>query len=321
MVATEVRISRLSNVSANHVVEPEAAFDWAALGTGRLLPPELSCIAGLDLDLSEQQRALLTREEVASMLTAGIRFEAVLDAVFSLEIADARDLTDPRYTYMLHEVGEETRHQRAFIRLIEQIQPQADNPLDGPIPRWIARHASRLLMRQHALFCVMLLAGEEIPDLLQKLASEHPDTDPLVRAVNKYHRQEEARHLAFARLELPERWANAGRVERLRVHHVAPRLIKLLYATMINPGVFEVVGLPAFETWKAMNRTPQRLAVRYHATRPILETLCDGGILRRGRIPKAWRELCGVDRRGRPLANDPALPGSVGELHDHGRVV
>ena len=80
----------------------------------------------------------------------------------SLEIADASDLTDPRYAYMLHEVGEETRHQRAFMRLIEQIQPQADNPLDEPIPRWFARRASRLLMHQRALFCVMLLAGEEI---------------------------------------------------------------------------------------------------------------------------------------------------------------
>jgi hypothetical protein len=311
MVAPEVRIARLSNVSANQVVEPEAAFDWSSLGAGRLLPADLSCIAGLDLDLTEEQRALLTREEVASMLSAGIRFEAILDAVFSLEIADARDLTDPRYTYMLHEVGEETRHQRAFMRLIEQIQPQADNPLDGPIPRWFARRASRLLMHERALFCVMLLAGEEIPDLLQKLASEHPGTDPLVRAVNKYHRQEEARHLAFARLELPERWANADRIERARVRHLAPRLIKLLYATMINPGIFGVVGLPTFDTWKAMNRTPQRLAVRYHATRPILETLCNEGILRRGRIPKAWRELCGVNRWGRPLANDPALPGAA----------
>src|SRR4029078_1912986 len=102
--------------------------------------------------------------------------------------------------YMLHEVGEETRHQRAFVRLIEQIQPQADNPLDGTIPRWIARHADRFLMRQRALFCVMLLAGEEIPDLLQKLASEHPDTDPLVRARNNDHRQEETRHTACARV-------------------------------------------------------------------------------------------------------------------------
>ena len=49
MVATVVRVSRLSNVSAKQVVEPEAAFDWSSLGTGRLLPPELSCIAGLDL--------------------------------------------------------------------------------------------------------------------------------------------------------------------------------------------------------------------------------------------------------------------------------
>ena len=49
-----------------------------------------------------------------------------------------------------------------------------------------------------------MLAGEEIPDLMQKLASEHPETDPLLAEVNRYHRQEEARHLAFARMRLPE---------------------------------------------------------------------------------------------------------------------
>jgi hypothetical protein len=321
MTATDVRVRRLSNVSARQVIEPEQAFDFATLAPGRVLPDELSCIAGLDLDLSDAQRAQLTREELASMLTAGIRFEAVLDAVFSLDIADARDLTEPRYTYMLHEVGEETRHQRAFVRLIEQLQPRAKNPFDGPVAQFLARRGVHMLLRQRALFCVLLLAGEEIPDLLQKLASEHPGTDPLVRAVNKYHRQEEARHLAFARVDLPQRWADAGRAERARIRHLAPRMIRLLFDTMVHPGVFETVGLPGMETWRAMNRTANRRAIRFHATRPILETLCNEGILRRGRIPRGWRELCGVDRHGVPLAGDPALPQSVVELDDHRRVI
>ena len=54
-----------------------------------------------------------------------------------------------------------------------------------------------------ALFCLLVLSGEEVPDLMQKLASEHPDTDPMIKSVSKYHRQEEARHLAFARCSSP----------------------------------------------------------------------------------------------------------------------
>jgi hypothetical protein len=273
-----------------------------------LLPDELLSIVGLDVKLTEKQRAKLSREEVAAMLAAGIRFEAVLNAVFSLELAYTRRLGDPRHTYMLHEVAEETRHQRAFLRLREQISPVAKNPLDLPIPRFVARRIIRMTVKHEGLFGVMLLAGEEIPDFLQKLASEHPQTDPVLREVNRYHRAEEARHLSFARTVFPEVWAKLGRLERWRVRRVAPRLIGLLFETMVHPGVYEVVGLPGFKTWRAANRSAPRRAIRYRATRPILDTMCSAGVMPRDRVPRGWRDLCGVDRNGRPLANDPALP-------------
>ena len=207
--SVEDRIDHLSAVSARKLIEPEEAFDWSTLSPGRVLPDELTSIVGLDLDLTEEQRARLTREEVASMLIAGTRFEAVLNATFSFELARSTELTDSRHHYMLHEVGEETRHQRAFLRLIEQLDPKARNPLDRGIGRFVRGRIIASVMHNPALFCVLLLAGEEIPDLLQKLACEHPDTDELIRAVNRYHRQEEARRLAFARLVLPERWRRA----------------------------------------------------------------------------------------------------------------
>jgi hypothetical protein len=296
------RIDHLSAVSARKVVEPEDAFDWSTLSTGRVFSDDLSSINGLDLDLSEERRAQLTREELASMLAAGIRFESVLNATFSIELAESTDLVDPRHHYMLHEVGEETRHQRAFLRLIEQIDPLATNPFDRGIGRFLRGRVIAMAMANPALFCLLLLAGEEIPDLLQKLASEHPDTDPLLRAVNRYHRQEEARHLAFARMVLPERWREASLLERWRVRHVAPHMVRMLFEAMVHPGVYRTVGLPGFATWRAAHRTPQRRQLRFDATRPILRTLLDVGAFRRGRVPKAWRDLCGVDRRGEPVA-------------------
>jgi hypothetical protein len=298
----EQRIDHLSAVSARKLIEPEDAFDFTTLSPGRVFADELSSINGLDLDLTEEQRARLTREELASMLAAGIRFEAVLNATFSVELADTEHLTDPRYQYMLHEVGEETRHQRAFLRLIEQLQPKARNPLDHGIGRFIRGRIISSVMRHPTLFCVMLLAGEEIPDLLQKLASEHPDTDELLRAVNRYHRQEEARHLAFARLVLPERWARASRGDRWRVRHVAPFMVKMLFEGMVHPGVYATVGLPAFPTWRAANHTPQRRAIRYEATRPILRTLVELDVFGPAGVSRGWRDLCGVDRHGAPVA-------------------
>jgi hypothetical protein len=296
------RIDRLSAVSVRRRIEPEDEFDWSSLSNGRVFADELSSISGLDLSLTDEQRAALTREELAAMLSAGIRFEAILNATFSRELAEAERLGDARQIYMLHEVGEETCHQRAFLRLIEQLQPRAHNPFDGVIGRFLRGRIIALVMRNRALFCVMLLAGEEIPDLLQKLASEHPDTDPLLSAVNRYHRQEEARHLAFARLVLPERWAAASWLERFEVRHVAPFIVQLLFESMVHPGVYRTVGLPPFRTWRAAHNTPERRALRYEATRPILGALRSIGVFGGGRVPRAWQMLCGVGPAGEPVA-------------------
>jgi hypothetical protein len=306
---TAVLADRLNRVSARRVVEPDHELPWGTLGDAQVVPDELLSVAGLDLDLSAPQRARLAREEVASMLTAGIRFEAALDTAFSWLVFVAEQHRDPRIVYMLHEVGEETRHQRAFIRLLDELDASAPNRLAHPLLRRVMRLQVRSLLHQPAMLMVMVLAGEEIPDLLQRLASEHPGTAPLLAAVNRYHRQEEARHLSFARAVLPELWARAGRVERWRVHHAAPRMIRVLFATMVQPGVYETVGLPAWDTWRAVQRAPARIALRHHATRPVVRALLDAGVLAPGHVPKGWRGLCGVDRFGRPLPDVAPLPG------------
>src|SRR5919201_5083723 len=90
---------------------------------------------GLGPDLSDEQLAKLSREEVASILDAGLRFEAILMAGFSFQLALQRDFTDPRVIYALHEMGEETRHSRLFARLLDQLRPSARNTLDNRVLR------------------------------------------------------------------------------------------------------------------------------------------------------------------------------------------
>jgi predicted metal-dependent hydrolase len=242
------------------------------------------------------------------MLEMGIRFEAVLNAGFALRIAETQDVSDPRIGYMLHEIAEETRHQRAFIRLIEELEPRAVNPVRGGVVERFLQFNIRRFIKMPAFLLVLVLAGEEIPDLLQKLAAEHPDTNPLLASVNRYHRQEEARHLSFARTTLPELYAETGRVERLRIRHFAPVVIRLLFHMFVHPGVYAAAGLPGWKTWRAVNRTPERLAVRYQATRSILRTLLDTGVFKLGRVPRGWRKLCGVDRFGEPVGPELSLP-------------
>jgi hypothetical protein len=294
-MSLERRIERLSSAAAARVVEPDIDV-VGEVGPGQILPDELLSIHGLDVELSADQRARLSREEVASMFQMGIAFEGVLNAGFSVQIALAREVTDPRITFLLHEIGEETRHQRLFQRVITQLEPQAVGE-----SRWIDRLLERVgphfVIAMPALLLTLVLGGEEIPDLIQKRAAEHPGTDPFLASVNRYHRAEEARHLSYAKAVFRETWERAGVLERIAVRYVAPLVIRDMFRFLVHPGVYTSVGLPA-ETWAAVQELPARVALRHEATRPVLETLVDAGVFRAGSIPPGWRDLCGVTRQG-----------------------
>ena len=291
------RIGKLNTASQRKVIEPDDAVT-GTFGSGQVLPLELMSIADLDLGLAAQDLATLSREEVASILQEGIRFEAVLMAGFGIMIADAQDFADPRITYMLHEMGEETRHSRLFARLAGELAPKARNPLSGPLLRLLFRAGAMQIIRRPALLFTLVLGGEEIPDLFQKLAAEHPLTDPVLRDLSRYHRQEEARHLAYARLVLPEIWKEASMLDRFLVRRLAPLVIGGMFANIVHPGVYATVGLPSWQTWRSANRSPGRVALRHQATRPILQTLVQAGAVRCGSVPRGWRRLCGVDATG-----------------------
>ena len=309
MTMTDVaeRVERLNRVSARRVIDPDQDLP-GSIGDGQLVPDELLSIHGTGIELTAAQRRLLSREEVASMFDAGIRFEAVLEAGFALQVARAADLTDPAVTYLLHEMGEETRHQRVFQRVIGQIGPTARNPLaQHPLLSRVDRLGTGWVTGHPALLFVMVLAGEEIPDLLQQLASEHPDTDPFLAEVNRYHRQEEARQLSFARTVLPEMWQQASLVERAVVHRVAPLAITAMFGTLVHPGVYETVGLDGWATWKQVRVTPERVALRHRATRRVLATLLEADVVRTGQVPGSWQRLCGVDASGAALVDAAPL--------------
>jgi hypothetical protein len=290
------RIQRLSAVSLNHIVEPETQVT-GSVGPDPILPRELLSVADLTLDLTDDQWHALAREELASILDAGVRFESVLMAGFAMMLAWQPDLTDARATYVLHEMGEETRHSRLFIRVIEQLDPQAVNPfIRGAytkIDRWITRRA----LPHQALFCVMVLAGEEAPDLLQRQTSEHPDTDPYIRQVGLYHRAEEARHLAFARTLLPEVWRDASMIERAVIRHLGPLIMEGIFDSLVHPGVYRTVGLPGWRTWNQVRRSPTRRAQKAEAFRPILDALQDAGAFANpDRLPRSWRHSCATSQ-------------------------
>jgi predicted metal-dependent hydrolase len=301
VLANDQRIERLSAASLRRIIEPDTEVA-GSVGPGMVLPRELLSVADLNLDLTEDQWVRLAREELASILDAGVRFESVLMAGFGLMLAWRTDLVDPRVTYVLHEIGEETRHSRLFVRVIEQLSPKAVSPFTRGIYSRVDRSMTTRALRHQAMFCVMVLTGEEAPDLIQRRSSEHPDTDPFVREVNHYHRMEEARHLSFARTLLPELWREASPIERFIVRHAAPFAMVGIFDSLIHPGVYKVVGLPGWQTWNRVRKSESRLQLKAESFRPVCEALRRAGAFgRRGRLPRAWRQACRVDVNGRPL--------------------
>ncbi len=282
------RVTKLNTASARRVIDPDVDV-VGELGDGEVLPRSLLSVAGLDLDLTPEQWRTLGREEMAAVFDAGVRFESTLMANFGRSLAYRRDLTDPRVTYMLHEVGEETRHSRLFIRVIAQLQPTAKNPLTGPIVKFLDSRITGWALRHDAAFMVMVLFGEEGPDLLQKLAMDDPATDPFIREVNRYHRAEEARHLSFGRMVLPELFAEAGWFERFAIRHLAPIAGAGMFDMLVHPGVYATVGLPTWETWKAARQTPERRALRRQVLQPVCDALVSAGVFRGGRPTHSWR--------------------------------
>ncbi len=299
------RVERLNTASLRRVIEP----DSDVVGTftkDQVLPDELLSVAGLDIELSADQRAVLSREELASILRFGLLFESVLISGFGYQLALSTEVTDPRFTYALHELGEETRHSRLFVRVVEQLEPNQFNPIDTKLDSRLRSRMLPLLLRRPATLDAFVLVGEEIPDLFQKMAAEHPDTDPYVAAVSRYHRQEEARHLAFARTTVGEHYRNTTWTDRFAVRHIVPLAIVGMFDFMVQPFVYRTVGLPPLRTWSHVRKQPGRVELRRQCARAVLNALIDAGVLKKGRIPRRWRRVAGVNRRGEPIAD---LPG------------
>lgn len=292
------RVRRLNTASQRRIIDPDVDLP-GSVGEGQIVSRRLLSLYGSEYDFTPEEWERLAREEIASIADNGVRFECILMAAFAWELMKAQDMTDPRVVYALHELGEETRHSRLFSRLIGQLKPTTKNPFQMKIPQRIQRFFIWISVRQPALLCVLVLGGEEIPDLIQKRASEDPETDPFLREVNLYHRREEARHVAFARTVLAERWAKARPFDRFAVKYLAPNIIAQMFWMLVHPGVYTTVNLPPWRTWVKANRLPARVQLRREATRPIVQALFDAGILKPGKVPVGWRALAGVDRNGK----------------------
>ena len=88
------RIERLNRASLRRVIEPDEEVT-GTLSKEQVIPDELLSTADLDLDLTPEQRATLSKEELASIVRFGILFEAIL-LVFIVVLVDQESIKNGR---------------------------------------------------------------------------------------------------------------------------------------------------------------------------------------------------------------------------------
>jgi hypothetical protein len=240
--ALEGIAERLLRSTAARSYDPDIEIDWSAPlepGKAFMLPHRCS-LYGTSLwhRLSPDQQLELGKHEAASVASTGIWLEIMLMRALAT-LAYRGDPVSRRVQYALAELAEECRHTTMFARMIEKI----GTPVYGPPAR--VRALGNLLpalARGPALWAAILI-GEEIPDRFQRELAADESIQPLMRMINRIHITEEARHISFARAELPLSVAAAGRADLAYQRLVLARFALIVSRCLISPLVYRSVGL------------------------------------------------------------------------------
>jgi hypothetical protein len=281
----ETVADRLLRSTALRSYDPAIEIDWSAPfehGKGFLLEHRCS-LYGTPLwhELSQEQRLELSKHEAASVASTGIWLESMLMRILA-KLAYHGDPMSRHIQYALAELGEECRHSTMFARMIERM----DTPRYAPPARIRALGGLLPALARGPAMWGAILIGEEIPDRFQREQANDESIQPLMRMVNRIHIIEEARHISFARTELPRSVAATPRAELPYHRAVLARFALIVSRSLISPQVYTSVGLdPRAARRVALANPYHREALRYGGEK-IVAFLSENGLI--GTPGRTW---------------------------------
>ncbi len=274
----EATAERLLTSSLRTSYDPSVEIDWDAphVPGAYWLPPNRSSLYGTPLwdGLTAEQRVTLTRHEVASAASAGVWFETILMQMLIRQYYDS-DPTSRHAQYALTEVADECRHSIMFGRLIEATgcPVYRASRLDHALGRFLKSTA-----RGPQMYAAILIA-EEILDAFQREIMADESLQPLIRMVSRIHVVEEARHVRYAREELPRQVAAAGPVATAYARLLIGRAAYSIATRLVHPDAYAAVGIPPAVGRAAARANPHwRATLRWSAGR-VYEYLADLGLV------------------------------------------
>lgn len=269
---------RLLRSSAARSYDPDVDIDWSAPlvpGKGYILEHRCS-LYGTSLwqQLSPEQRIELGKHEAASVASTGIWLELTLMRVLG-KFAYQGDPVSRSVQYALTELGDECRHTVMFARMIEKI----GTPVYGPPPHIQALGNLLPAMAAGPSAWAAVLIGEEIPDRFQREQADAESIQPLVRMVNRIHILEEARHISYAKAELPASAAATSRAGLAYHRLLAARFALIMSRSLINPLVYRSVGLDPKAARAVALANPHHQATIRFAGEKLVAYLSDNGLI------------------------------------------
>jgi hypothetical protein len=269
---------RLLRSTAARSYDPDVDIDWSAPllpGKGYVLEHRCSLYGtALWQQLSPEQRTELGKHEVASVASTGIWLEIMLVRMLA-RLAYQGDPVSRRVQYALTELGEECRHTIMFARMIEKL----GTPVYGPPPHIRALGNLLPAMATGPSGWAAILIGEEIPDRFQRELAVDDSIQPLVRMVSRIHILEEARHISFARAELPRSVAAASRAGLMYHRLLTARFAFIMSRCLVSPLVYRSVGLdPRVAHAAALANPHHQQAIRFSGEK-LVAYLSDNGLI------------------------------------------
>jgi hypothetical protein len=270
--------ARLLRSAAKLSFDPTTEVDWEVEQPADMLyEPDRCCsLYGTPLweQLTVEQRATLTKHEVASIASVGIWFEEILMQML-LRYAYDRDLTRKDIQWTLTEIADECRHSIMFASMIKAF----DVPNYG-VGR-VAHELGRIFkaISNNVLTFAGTMYVEEILDGLQREAMDDESIQPLVRQVSRIHVIEEARHISYAREETLRAQTNSGPLRRTYNQFMIGLIVHEATRSLIHPDVYANAGLDAKTARTAAAANPNWRATKGRVAEKVLGFFDECGLI------------------------------------------
>ncbi len=271
-------MSLLAEAVRSRYVDPLARIDWDSVDRACWwLPPDALSLAGIPAfeALPAGLRRRVSHLEYVHLLEAGLWLESLFMSRMAALAHRSGDIA--RRARLLEEVREEAGHSLMFVELLHRSGFGVASG-QGAVLR-ATDALARLLPASSALFWAMVVAGEELPDRLNRRLQRGVEDfvlSAVVYHVARTHIRDEALHAAYARGQCADATQRCPRWRRRMLSPALSRMIDLYAGYLYFPPAttYERAGLVPGEAWRARAlANPVRRAEVAAMLRPTLDFL------------------------------------------------